>query len=184
MVLVRLPTRRTCQALPSGADHRRLCQPLMTEDYVIQAMPDVSPLKWHLAHTSWFFETFIWAPPLRAIDRQMPPMRISSIPITWRLVSGIAAPNGSYLHVQPLRRSIAIELMWMSILPFWKVCMARRQCLQLLVVQLGLHHEQQHQVSVLIMCKYNFAAIPCDRGCHPDIPESVPVVGHLSWASS
>src|SRR5215471_18527612 len=39
----------------------RLCQPLTTEDYVIQAMPDVSPPKWHLAHTSWFFETFILA---------------------------------------------------------------------------------------------------------------------------
>ena len=39
----------------------RLCQHLMTEDYVIQAMPDVSPPKWHLAHTSWFFETFILA---------------------------------------------------------------------------------------------------------------------------
>ncbi|MGH7866223.1 MAG: ergothioneine biosynthesis protein EgtB, partial [Candidatus Dormibacteraceae bacterium] len=38
-----------------------LCQPLVTEDYVIQAMPDVSPPKWHLAHTSWFFETFILA---------------------------------------------------------------------------------------------------------------------------
>ena len=40
----------------------RLCQPLMTEDYVIQAMPDVSPPKWHLAHTTWFFETFILVP--------------------------------------------------------------------------------------------------------------------------
>jgi len=40
----------------------RLCQPLVTEDYVIQAMPDVSPPKWHLAHTSWFFETFILTP--------------------------------------------------------------------------------------------------------------------------
>src|SRR5829696_7245742 len=36
-----------------------LCRPLQTEDYVLQAMPDVSPTRWHLAHVSWFFETFI-----------------------------------------------------------------------------------------------------------------------------
>lgn len=38
-----------------------LCKPLQPEDYVIQTMENVSPLKWHLAHTSWFFETFIIA---------------------------------------------------------------------------------------------------------------------------
>ena len=36
-----------------------LCEPLVTEDYVIQTMEDVSPTKWHLAHTTWFFETFV-----------------------------------------------------------------------------------------------------------------------------
>jgi hypothetical protein len=40
----------------------RLCHGLATEDYVVQSMEDVSPTKWHLAHTSWFFEAFVLQP--------------------------------------------------------------------------------------------------------------------------
>ena len=36
-----------------------LCATLEVEDYVVQTMPDVSPTRWHLAHTTWFFETFV-----------------------------------------------------------------------------------------------------------------------------
>ena len=39
-----------------------LCAPLQTEDYVVQPIVDVSPPKWHLGHTTWFFETFLLVP--------------------------------------------------------------------------------------------------------------------------
>ncbi|HEV3300470.1 MAG TPA: ergothioneine biosynthesis protein EgtB [Planctomycetaceae bacterium] len=39
----------------------RLCEPLAIEDFVVQSMPDASPTRWHLAHTTWFFETFVLA---------------------------------------------------------------------------------------------------------------------------
>ena len=44
------------------AQTEHLCEPLDTEDYVVSSMSDVSPTKWHLAHTSWFFETFVLGP--------------------------------------------------------------------------------------------------------------------------
>src|SRR3954454_2048711 len=40
----------------------QICSPLETEDYVVQPIADVSPPKWHLGHTSWFFETLILKP--------------------------------------------------------------------------------------------------------------------------
>ena len=39
-----------------------ICAPLEVEDYQIQPMDDASPPKWHLAHTTWFFETFLLKP--------------------------------------------------------------------------------------------------------------------------
>ncbi|MGJ3495734.1 DinB family protein, partial [Piscirickettsia salmonis] len=41
------------------ATTEQICESLEIEDYVVQSHPDVSPVKWHLGHTTWFFESFI-----------------------------------------------------------------------------------------------------------------------------
>ena len=52
-------------AFQSVRDHTcRICEPLQVEDYVPQPVPFVSPPKWHLAHTTWFFEEFVLKPHL------------------------------------------------------------------------------------------------------------------------
>ena len=46
----------------------KICSPLKTEDYVVQPIVDVSPPKWHLGHTAWFFETFVLKPYLQVYN--------------------------------------------------------------------------------------------------------------------
>ena len=53
----------------------RLARPLSPEDCVVQSMPDASPVKWHLAHTSWFFETFVLEPRMRGYRVFQPEFR-------------------------------------------------------------------------------------------------------------
>lgn len=49
-----------------------ICKPLQTEDYVVQPIVDVSPPKWHLAHTTWFWEEFVLAPRVKNYKRFHP----------------------------------------------------------------------------------------------------------------
>ncbi|MEO6638959.1 MAG: DinB family protein, partial [Ginsengibacter sp.] len=49
-----------------------ICAPLKTEDYVVQPIVDVSPPKWHIGHTTWFFETFVLKPNMQGYKEYDP----------------------------------------------------------------------------------------------------------------
>ena len=54
------------------ADSENLAAPLTPEDWMLQSMPEASPVKWNLAHTSWFFETFVVEPKIHKKQKKCP----------------------------------------------------------------------------------------------------------------
>ena len=68
-----------------------LAAPLSAEDQTIQSMADASPTKWHRAHTTWFFETFVLTPHLPGYELFDENTAICSIPITRRSGRAIRA---------------------------------------------------------------------------------------------
>jgi ergothioneine biosynthesis protein EgtB len=137
-----------------------LCRPLATEDYVVQSMPDASPARWHLAHTTWFFETFILAG--RPGHRPFHPAYsflfnsyYNAVGDRWQrsargtLSRPTVAEVYAYRHATDARvlelLAGASEEQLRSLLP---------------MLILGLHHEQQHQELLLTDLAHAFAANP------------------------
>jgi ergothioneine biosynthesis protein EgtB len=143
------------------ATTERLCAPLEIDDYVVQAMPDVSPAKWHLAHVSWFFETFVLTPHLPGYRSAHPDYRVLFNSYYQAVGPQHARPERGHLsrptvgEVYAYRRTIdeAIEA-FLTGRP-GEVAEAAAA-----IVELGLHHEQQHQELLLTDIKYNFGVNP------------------------
>jgi ergothioneine biosynthesis protein EgtB len=160
-----------------------LADPLSGEDQTAQSMPDVSPTKWHRAHVTWFFETFILeahAPNFEAYD---PAYRVlfnsyyEGIGDRYpRVDRGVITQPGAdeigrYRHSVDRRMREFLEL---------------REFDDELVgslVELGLHHEQQHQELLLMDIKHVFSLNPTGPVYRPQLM-SDPDVVPLTWVDT
>jgi ergothioneine biosynthesis protein EgtB len=129
-----------------------LVEPLSAEDCAIQSMPDASPVKWHLAHTTWFFETFILqphAPGYRAFD-----------PAYGYLFNSYYNAVGER-HPRPERGMLSRPSL-AEILAYRRHVDAAMLGLKESspLIELGLHHEQQHQELILTDVKHLLACNP------------------------
>ncbi len=136
-----------------------LCEPLTAEDQVVQAIPEASPTKWHLAHTTWFFERFCLVPHARdykAFDPRYDYL-FNSYYYTIGEMHGRAArgllsrPGVDEIHAY---RAHVDEAMLHLIDE--RLGAANFESL----VLLGLHHEQQHQELLLTDIKQVFFLNP------------------------
>ena len=138
-----------------------LCTGLEPEDCVVQSMPDVSPTKWHLAHTTWFFETFI-------LKRFVPGYR-AEIPEYAYLFNSYYNAAGN-MHRRDLRGLISRPTVREA--QRYRVSIdshiddllsdADEKLLDEIepIVVLGIHHEQQHQELLVTDIKHVFAQNP------------------------
>ena len=135
-----------------------LASPLSDEDCCVQSMPDASPTKWHLAHTSWFFETFVlerWERGFRPFDPAFRVLFNSYYNAVGdkhpRAQRGLLTRPGLD-QVRAYRADIDARI---------QALLASSSDQELLaLVQLGLQHEQQHQELMLTDIQHLFSRNP------------------------
>lgn len=138
-----------------------LIEPLSEEDCQLQSMPDASPAKWHLAHTSWFFETFL-------LRGGLPDYRLFHPRFQYLFNSYYNAVGDQFSR--PLRGVLSRPSLE-------EVCQYRAFVDEAMsayldtvrlddatcfVVELGIHHEQQHQELLLMDIKHAFSCNPLE----------------------
>lgn len=136
----------------------RHCQPLSPEDCSIQSMPDVSPTRWHLAHTTWFFETFVLT---RLREYSVFHPEFNYLFNSYYNTVGNQFPRSRRGLLS--RPSLEEILQYRAHVDEHMLDMLASGNLrpeQLGLVELGLHHEQQHQELILTDIKHVFSCNP------------------------
>ncbi len=170
----------------------RLAQPLSVEDCQVQSMPDASPVKWHLAHTTWFFETFVLADSLSGYEVFQPSFCYlfnsyynavgDRLPRSRRGL--ITRPSLAEVHAYRSFVDRAMEAYLESVSETPGTAVQA-------VIELGLNHEQQHQELIITDIKHALLQNPLrpayrDGVARPSNVEPAPMEwlffpGGLEW---
>lgn len=162
-------------------DTERLCARLDPEDCVAQSMPDTSPAKWHLAHTTWFFEAFVlneYIPEYTAFDPAFGYLFNS-------YYNGIGErhPRAARGHLtRPTLREVHAYRTHVDtrLLAFIGDDGDKANTELERVIEIGLQHEQQHQELILTDIKHLFAQnlmLPVYRASLPSSTGSAETLG-------
>jgi ergothioneine biosynthesis protein EgtB len=135
-----------------------LAAPLSPEDQLVQSMSACSPTKWHLAHTTWFFDTFVLGPhapghrsPLPAADRLFNSYYESVAPPPDRTLRGtLSRPTLAEVHDYRARVDEAVV----------RLLSAGASPEVAALLELGINHEEQHQELILTDIKHAFGIHP------------------------
>jgi ergothioneine biosynthesis protein EgtB len=150
-----------------------LCTPLSAEDCAIQAAPEASPTKWHLAHTSWFFENFLLKEYL-ANYREFHPMYGYLFNSYYEQVGKFQPRQERGFLSRPDLEEICryrahvddhmLKLLRSARGGVWPEVQRR--------LEIGINHEQQHQELLLTDIKFNFSVNPLRPPYRTDLPEA------------
>jgi len=160
----------------------RLCAPLAVEDQVAQSMPDASPAKWHLGHTTWFFETFLLAPHLAGFR----PHREAWGPLfnSYYVTAGPRHPRPERgLLTRPTVEEVRA---WRAAVDDRVQALLRSPAGDApgvaAVAELGLQHEQQHQELLLADVQHLLSRNPLEPAYAPRLPPPPAPAAPLAWA--
>ena len=164
---------------------RELADPLSAEDMTVQAMDDASPTKWHLAHVTWFFETFILA-------KHLPGYRVFDDTFNYCFNSYYESqgprqprPRRGVLTRPSSERVLAYRAHVDEALSGLFRQDGADQAEIARLVEVGINHEQQHQELLLTDILALFAANPLRPAYRPRRPRAAPTGtqqnGALAW---
>jgi len=147
----------------------KLCLPLVIEDFVVQSMPDVSPTKWHLAHTSWFFETFLLKPHARGYTEFDPHFGYLFNSYYNAIGDRHCRQNRGQLSRPTVDEVFAYRAHIDEQMRKLLRAAAGTDLMKVLhpLLEIGIHHEQQHQELMLTDIKHVFWVNPLRPAYRP-----------------